>query len=527
MKHNENTPLRSSGWVASPGADQQNPYQAKRVGSDVTHPNPLKGTLAVSSRYQSTLTADNNIMSTDRNRDVNKRPIVLHEVDASVGETPCAISGVKTSQAEFDQAESDKVSSRAGSASHGSWHKDGWTQRQLAQRHDYLKPSHMAAESKAQAHAQAFSSSKLLFPTVPQPASSSKAKHSDLPLSVCEPPQPMSEHNQSATPSRNPSKIKAKQNQLLRTRLSTQYPDLSKVNKADTAKFTMGKSAPISPSSAYPKYPANYLDHLDRQQDHYSDSYLANRLAASYPSDNYPQIPERLFMSTLVKHTVIALAIIVPLAAVTAYAATPNLPASSTSSNSGGTDAPQKSPINPSLASADTIITASKAFKGQPTAVDQLDLARYAGVWYEIGRLPMYFQRKCASDVTATYTPKPDSNAITVLNQCKTSTGEPINASGQATPVDGAGSKLKVSFLPSWLRWAPFGKADYWVLAIDTDYQSALVGTPNKKYLWLLSRSPQLSEQTYQKYRHIAENQGYDLSEFKLTNQSASSSISQ
>ena len=240
-------------------------------------------------------------------------------------------------------------------------------------------------------------------------------------------------------------------------------------------------------------------------------------------NESYPQLPERLFMSTLVKHTLIALAIIVPLAAVTAYAATPNFPIKPTSS----TD-----PVVPSasiIASQDAshhnhnILTASESTHGKPAAVDRVDLSRYSGVWYEIGRLPMYFQRKCASDVTATYTPQANSNAITVLNQCRTDTGNQINASGQAVPVDGSGSKLKVSFLPSWLRWAPIGKADYWVLALEDNYQSALVGTPNKKYLWVLSRSPNLSEQTYQRYRQIAQNQGYDLSEFKLTQHSKSS----
>lgn len=240
-------------------------------------------------------------------------------------------------------------------------------------------------------------------------------------------------------------------------------------------------------------------------------------------NESYPQLPERLFMSTLVKHTLIALAIIVPLAAVTAYAATPNLPTKPRGTTDS--DVPSSSIIPSQSATNPThnILTASESTNGKPTAVDQVDLARYSGVWYEIGRLPMYFQRKCASDVTATYTPQANSNAITVLNQCRTETGDQINASGQAVPVDDAGSKLKVSFLPSWLRWAPIGKADYWVLALEDNYQSALVGTPNKKYLWLLSRSPDLSEQTYQRYRQIAQNQGYDLSEFKLTKHSKTS----
>jgi lipocalin len=90
-------------------------------------------------------------------------------------------------------------------------------------------------------------------------------------------------------------------------------------------------------------------------------------------------------------------------------------------------------------------------------------------------------------------------------------------AEGLAKPVDESGSKLKVTFLPSWIRWLPVGRADYWVLARDADYKTALVGTPDKKYLWLLARSPNVTQETYAKYRQIAQQQGYDLKEFKLT----------
>ena len=154
-----------------------------------------------------------------------------------------------------------------------------------------------------------------------------------------------------------------------------------------------------------------------------------------------------------------------------------------------------------------------------PTTVESVDLEQYAGTWYEIGRLPMYFQRKCASDVTATYTGKADGSGIDVLNQCRKQDGSMMSANGLAKAVDSSGSKLKVTFLPSWIRWLPIGKADYWVLARDANYQTALVGTPDKKYLWLLARSPNISQQTYAKYRQIAQQQGYDLKEFKLTTQ--------
>ena len=228
-----------------------------------------------------------------------------------------------------------------------------------------------------------------------------------------------------------------------------------------------------------------------------------------------PTIPERIFMNGLIKHTGIALAIIIPLAAFSAYAATPSV---NTAAKAGVTaNATTDKTVTETLSIKPNAIIHKAA--SVPTTVDSVDLKKYAGTWYEIGRLPMYFQRNCASDVTATYVEKTDSSGIKVINQCKAQDGSAITAEGLAKPADASGSKLKVTFLPSWIRWVPVGRADYWVLARDADYKTALVGTPDKEYLWLLARSPNVSQETYAKYRQIAQKQGYDLKEFKLTSQ--------
>lgn len=228
-----------------------------------------------------------------------------------------------------------------------------------------------------------------------------------------------------------------------------------------------------------------------------------------------PTIPERIFMNGLIKHTGIALAIIIPLAAFSAYAATPSV---NTAAKAGVTaNATTDKTVTETLSIKPNAIIHKAA--SVPTTVDSVDLKKYAGTWYEIGRLPMYFQRNCASDVTATYIEKTDGSGIKVINQCKAQDGSAITAEGLAKPADASGSKLKVTFLPSWIRWLPVGRADYWVLARDADYKTALVGTPDKEYLWLLARSPNVSQETYAKYRQIAQKQGYDLKEFKLTPQ--------
>ena len=253
------------------------------------------------------------------------------------------------------------------------------------------------------------------------------------------------------------------------------------------------------------------------------DNNIENHPYNSATMITQPQITERLFMTSLVKHTAIALAIIIPLAAVTAYAAEPSLPVVQPTTASTHSATPDSGWLtsNNTQIRAGQVALEPMAGMANPATVASVDLSRYAGQWYEIARLPMYFQRNCASDVTATYTPSADSDSISVVNKCLSNNGKEIVANGEAVPADASSSKLKVTFLPSWLRWAPFGQADYWILALDEDYQSALVGTPNKKYLWLLSRSPIMDTETYQTYRKIAQNQGYNLANFTLTPQTA------
>lgn len=152
----------------------------------------------------------------------------------------------------------------------------------------------------------------------------------------------------------------------------------------------------------------------------------------------------------------------------------------------------------------------------EPKAVDAIDVQKYAGRWYEVARLPMYFQRNCVSDVQAKYSLNADKT-IRVKNQCMNKEGELDVSEGVAYPQNDGNSQLKVSFLPKGLRWMPFSKGDYWVLRIDEDYQVALVGGPSHRYLWLLSRTPDMDEAVIENYLNTAKAQGYDLSKLIRT----------
>jgi apolipoprotein D and lipocalin family protein len=141
--------------------------------------------------------------------------------------------------------------------------------------------------------------------------------------------------------------------------------------------------------------------------------------------------------------------------------------------------------------------------------VTALDLPRYLGTWYEIDRLPMRHEPEDATDVSAHYT-LDDDGSVRVCNRCRRG-GELEEAIGQAKPVDASNSRLEVSFLPEGLRWIPFTKGDYWVILVDGGYTTALVGSPDRKYLWLLAREPHMDETTRQHYIGYARQQGFEV----------------
>ena len=142
--------------------------------------------------------------------------------------------------------------------------------------------------------------------------------------------------------------------------------------------------------------------------------------------------------------------------------------------------------------------------------VDRLDLERYVGMWFEVGRLPLRFEDDDARDVTAEYSLN-DDGTVRVDNRCLDENGEPDQVVGDAVVDPEHSGRLRVSFLPNGLRWIPFTRADYWVLHVDEDYRHALVGTPDRKHLWLLSRESKIEDAVERSFLDVARAQGYDL----------------
>ena len=153
--------------------------------------------------------------------------------------------------------------------------------------------------------------------------------------------------------------------------------------------------------------------------------------------------------------------------------------------------------------------------------VPAVDLNRYAGVWYEIARLPNRFQKQCSGDVTATYTVL-DDGRIKVVNRCRNEKGEIEEAEGEAkrSGDDAPAAKLKVRFAPAILSFLPFVWGDYWIIVLAPDYSYAVVGDPARKYLWILSRTSVLDESTYKNILDQVKAKGYDLTSLAKTDQS-------
>src|SRR5690606_21297692 len=148
--------------------------------------------------------------------------------------------------------------------------------------------------------------------------------------------------------------------------------------------------------------------------------------------------------------------------------------------------------------------------RNEPATVATVDLTRYLGTWSEIARLPMRHEPEDYTDITAHYSLQ-DNGKVRVRNRALDGKGELQESVGEAAVVGSGNSKLQVTFLPEGLRWIPFTRGDYWILKLDPDYANALVGSRDRKYLWLLSRRPDIDEATKREYLEHARRDGFDL----------------
>jgi apolipoprotein D and lipocalin family protein len=143
----------------------------------------------------------------------------------------------------------------------------------------------------------------------------------------------------------------------------------------------------------------------------------------------------------------------------------------------------------------------------EPTVAEFVDLKRYSGEWYEIAKFTNWYERSCAG-TKAIYIPI-NEYSIRVINNCqiKDNPSKIQKVIGVARVVDKeTNAKLKIRFMnfPANLF-----EGDYWIVYVDQSYQNALVGTPDRKNLWVLSRSESLSKEAFDALIQKAKSQGF------------------
>ena len=147
-----------------------------------------------------------------------------------------------------------------------------------------------------------------------------------------------------------------------------------------------------------------------------------------------------------------------------------------------------------------------------PETVPNFNIKKYLGSWHQIAYIPNRFQSMCIAGTKAEYILISEAR-LKVINSCQDIDSTIHRAEGlarvNAKYQDPA--RLEVRFAPKWFSFLPFVWGDYWVLDIDTEYSSGLVGSPDRRYLWVLSRTREISQERYSQLIGRARQLGFDI----------------
>lgn len=145
-------------------------------------------------------------------------------------------------------------------------------------------------------------------------------------------------------------------------------------------------------------------------------------------------------------------------------------------------------------------------------AVPWLDLERYVGRWYGAAWLPLPFQRRCEGELEVEYALR-DDGLIALRSVCRGDGGRQLESHGVARQPEPLRepAKLQVRFAPAWLHRLRFVWNEHWVIGLDRDYGWAIVGEPQRRYLWILGREERMDYHLLEELKTIARRMGYDL----------------
>ena len=140
--------------------------------------------------------------------------------------------------------------------------------------------------------------------------------------------------------------------------------------------------------------------------------------------------------------------------------------------------------------------------------VASVDLQKYSGKWYEIARIPHHFEKGCKCSM-AEYTAKADGS-IGIVNSCRK--GNKVKTIRGRARVENAPQNSQLA-----VRFNFFARGQYYIIDLAPDYTYAVVGHPGRKYLWILSRRPQMPDNTYQALLEKVQKLGYKYEDIKPT----------
>ena len=150
--------------------------------------------------------------------------------------------------------------------------------------------------------------------------------------------------------------------------------------------------------------------------------------------------------------------------------------------------------------------------------VESVDINKYMGQWYEVASIPTRFQKDCVG-TNAIYTLL-ENGEVEINNSCRKFTldGELSLQKGRGRVVDTvSNSKLEISFVGPFIGDTWFFWADYWILELGENYEYAVIGTPSKKFLWVLSREKTLDQNLYEEILERRQADGYNVELLKKT----------
>lgn len=148
--------------------------------------------------------------------------------------------------------------------------------------------------------------------------------------------------------------------------------------------------------------------------------------------------------------------------------------------------------------------------------VNDVDVARFIGKWYTITSLPQFFTRNCLGQI-AEYEIV-NEQTISVHNVCYKENGKIKDINGKGLIQDAPNNaRLTITFDNFWTRLFRL-RGDYNIIKLGDGYDTVMVGSKNRKSLWIMSRSSSIDPTTLQNYKDDARALGFPVEKLKFSN---------